>query len=151
VTVQLMSHLYSSKCPVSPETAEISVRNNTKINYQKCCLTWVSNLLEKKVRVMHSVHRRHNTTLTNRSKRAHCEACHTEKQQNAGLCLHCLVHMPHLCAQIQTLLTYVFPFPTKRDIHIEVVTMWEDKHYQKCYVLYIWVHICNFSIHLTNL
>lgn len=54
---------------------------------------------KKKVRVMHSVHHRHNTKLTNRSKMAHCEACDTEQQRNAGLCLLCLVQMPHLCAQ----------------------------------------------------
>jgi hypothetical protein len=127
--------------------------NLSQKQYQKCCLTWVSYWLEKKVRVMQSVRQRCNTKLKNRSKR-HIVKSNT---MNSGKLQDCVCnvwytrHIYVLKMQIQPLLTHVFSFPVQRDTKTEVVTMWEDKHYQKCYALYVWVHICNFLIHSTNL
>ena len=56
-------------------------------------------------------------------KKAHCEACRTEKWQAARLCLHCLVNKPHLCAQNanSTTSNLFFPhFPYKDTLKLKL-------------------------------
>lgn len=134
MTVQLMSHLYSSKCPVGSETADISLRNNTKINYQKCSRTWVSNLLEKRSGLcIQSI-----TGITQNSQTGQKwhivkpATLNSSKMQDCACTVWYTCHIYVLKMQIQTLLTHAFPLPTKRYIEIEVSTMWEDQHYHKC-------------------